>query len=212
MKLEAKKGKYKRLEDVPAGTFIEWDIDDIQEPDYNPRTISKKAREGLTASVEEFGMIHNIAVNKTTHNIVSGNRRYEIAKARGDKTVIIYVGEWDTTAEKKAVITLNNPHIQGRFTNDVKSLIAEIRMNIPDTQFDDLQFDKIDLTSLDLGGDIQTSAGSEQEYYPEETNIPQSRIVIIYESAAEKRRLEAVFGKEIDRSVYFVTELLGDPE
>ena len=50
-------------------------IDELISPDYNPRHITPAAMESLKQSINEFGYITPIIVNRYNNHVVGGNQR-----------------------------------------------------------------------------------------------------------------------------------------
>ena len=109
-------------------------INDLISPNYNPRHITPEAMESLKQSINEFGYIDPIIVNRVNNHIVGGNQRYECLKALGYNEIdVIFIEEHDLNREKALNIRLNNS--SGDW--DIGKL---------DTIFQDLELDGFDLT------------------------------------------------------------------
>ena len=84
-------------------------INDLISPNYNPRHITPEAMESLKQSINEFGYIDPIIVNRVNNHIVGGNQRFECLKALGyDEIDVIFIEEHDLNREKAINIRLNN--------------------------------------------------------------------------------------------------------
>ena len=84
-------------------------IDELISPDYNPRHITPAAMESLKQSINEFGYITPIIVNRHNNHVVGGNQRLTALKQLGHTTVeVIYINEPDINREKALNIRLNN--------------------------------------------------------------------------------------------------------
>ena len=109
-------------------------ISELISPEYNPRHITPEAMESLKQSINEFGYIDPIIVNKHNNHIVGGNQRYECLKALGyDEIDCIFIDEPDINREKALNIRLNN--------NSGDWDIGKL-----DTIFQDLELTGFDLT------------------------------------------------------------------
>ena len=109
-------------------------ITELISPDYNPRHITPEAMESLKKSIDEFGYIDPIIVNRVNKHIVGGNQRYECLKALGYNEIdVIFIEEPDINREKAINIRLNNS--SGDW--DIGKL---------DTIFEDLEIKGFDLT------------------------------------------------------------------
>ena len=121
-------------------------LSELKEAGYNPRRISPEALKGLQYSLEEFGDLSGIVVNKRTGNLVAGHQRVKALKERyGDLVVTadtltcpngytfrIRVVDWDIKKEKAANIAANALTIQGQFTNDLNALLEEVALELPE--------------------------------------------------------------------------------
>ncbi len=84
-------------------------IDDLISPNYNPRHITPEALESLKQSIDEFGYIDPLIVNRVNMHVVGGNQRLECLKALDYKEVeVIFINEPDINREKAINIRLNN--------------------------------------------------------------------------------------------------------
>lgn len=98
----------------------------------NPREISPEARAGLRASLDRFGLVEPIVVNRRGRKLwlVSGHQRLDLLVAAGvrkARCVVVSIAE----PEARAIsITLNNRAIQGNFTAQVAVLIDELREDL----------------------------------------------------------------------------------
>ena len=109
-------------------------IDELISPDYNPRHITPEALESLKRSLDEFGYVAPIIVNKHNNHILAGNQRILALKELGYTEVeVIYTNIPDLNREKALNIRLNN--LSGDW--DIGKL---------DTIFQDLELDGFDLT------------------------------------------------------------------
>lgn len=137
-------------------------IDDLISPDYNPRHITPEALESLKKSLDEFGYVAPVIVNRFNNHILAGNQRILALKELGYTEVeVIYTNITDLNREKALNIRLNN--LSGDW--DIGKL---------DNIFQDLELTGFDLTLTGFQTDnLQPFAAVE----PETTNnIPESEI------------------------------------
>ena len=88
--------------------IIKVDINELISPEYNPRQITDDEMGKLKNSINEFGYVAPIIVNKHNNHIVGGNQRYEALKSLGYTNVdVIFVDEPDLNREKALNIALN---------------------------------------------------------------------------------------------------------
>lgn len=122
-------------------------LSELQEAEYNPRTISGQALEGLKYSLEEFGDLSGITFNVRTNRLVSGHQRVralmeqygdlqisegKISTPHGETFNVRYV-DWEEIKEKAANIAANSPTIQGEFTGGLAILLDELAIEVPET-------------------------------------------------------------------------------
>lgn len=142
-------------------------LSDLKSADYNPRSITEKAFNGLKYSLEEFGDISGIVFNTQTGNLVAGHQRVKaLIEKYGDLEInnfndshgsIIVNGEtfpiryvnWDINKEKAANIAANAQTIQGEFTSDVALILGDINLNSSDV-FSSLNFSELDVPELNI--------------------------------------------------------------
>lgn len=116
----------------PADPATRWptrvvSVDLLNPADYNPRTITKGALDGLKSSIRQFGELQPIVWNESTGHVVGGHQRLEALKAMGHKEVEVKVVNFTDAQEKAANLSLNNPAIQGSWDLDkLEELASEI--------------------------------------------------------------------------------------
>ena len=133
--------------------IVKVDINELISPEYNPRQITDDEMEKLKNSINEFGYIAPIIVNKHNNHIVGGNQRYEALKSLGYTDVdVIFVDEPDIQREKALNIALNK--ISGDW-DTVK--LKEILINLNENDFDLslTGFEEIELTDLNIKGNTE---------------------------------------------------------
>ena len=96
---------------------------DLRLADYNPRKMSDEAYDGLGKSIDRFGLLGYIVWNKRTGNIVSGHQRYRYLVETGAVETDVVIVDLDGNDEIALNITLNNPNVRGKFTNEVVNLL-----------------------------------------------------------------------------------------
>lgn len=128
------KRKSKRVTDgkVAAVRIQRMALDDLVTPDFNNRTITDAALQGLGQSLTDFGLLALPIVNvKGGRNIVvGGNQRVRVLRESGEESVPCVVVEMDESDERLANFTLNNQKIQGDFVPHlVREVMERIREN-----------------------------------------------------------------------------------
>jgi len=139
--------------------------------DYNPRKISSAALGRLRRSLDDFGMVAPVVLNRRSAEkgwadsdepvIVGGHQRVKAAELNGmDKMPVTWV-DLDSGMEKALNIALNNPAMAGDWDVDrLKGILQELRddsgLDATMTGFDTGQIDRI-------VGDMADSLDNEQE-------------------------------------------------
>ncbi len=102
----------------------------------NPREIAEEALVGLRASLEKFGYIDLIVVNKRNMQVISGHQRLKVLRDSGIETVPCVVVDVDDMAAQAMAITLNNQQIAGYFTAALVPILERMRQEIPEAYID----------------------------------------------------------------------------
>ena len=95
-------------------------VEDLKPADYNPRKKLKpgdKEFEKLKKSIEEFGYVEPIILNKRTNTVVGGHQRLEVMKHLGYEEVDCVIVDLDLKKEKALNVALNK--ISGEWDNDL---------------------------------------------------------------------------------------------
>lgn len=119
-------------------------ISDLQPAEYNPREITSEALEGLKASIKKHGITENIIVNKDL-TIISGHQRVKACYELGILEVPCRVLDLNKEDEKILNIAMNNPHIQGTFSEELQLILEEIKLS-PD--FVAMHIDKLQVSDI----------------------------------------------------------------
>ncbi len=99
---------------------------------YNPRDISPEALAGLRQSLERFGMVDLLVVNKRNMRVISGHQRLKILQAEGIETVTAIVVDVDEVSEMAMNVTLNSQQIVGTWTAALIPLLEKLRTEAND--------------------------------------------------------------------------------
>lgn len=105
---------------------------DLKPAPYNPRDISNDALSGLRHSLEKFGYVDLLVVNKRNMRIISGHQRYKILQADGVETVTAILVDVDEIQEQAMNVTLNSPEITGQWTAALIPLLERLRNEASD--------------------------------------------------------------------------------
>ena len=149
--------------------IVKVDINELISPEYNPRQITDDEMGKLKNSINEFGYVAPIIVNKHNNHIIGGNQRYEALKSLGYTDVdVIFVDEPDLNREKALNIALNK--INGEWDNvKLKEILVELHDD--DFNLDLTGFEKIELTDLNIELDNHKEDKTEiteDDYEPED--------------------------------------------
>jgi ParB-like chromosome segregation protein Spo0J len=99
---------------------------DLKIAPYNPRTITDDAMGGLETSIERFGLVQEIVVNRRTMHVVGGSQRLAVLRKKGVKEIPVALVDLPDDEEKALNVSLNNPHLQGEFTADLKTVLQTL--------------------------------------------------------------------------------------
>src|SRR5210317_1167495 len=90
--------------------IIEKNIRDLKQADYNPRQLTEKQHKELTDSLEKFGFVDPVLVNKnkTRKNIIiGGHQRVKVATMLGIEKVPCVELDLNEEQEKELNVRLN---------------------------------------------------------------------------------------------------------
>lgn len=97
----------------------------------NPREITSEAIAGLRASLEKFGYVDLIVVNKRNMEIIGGHQRYKVLKEDGVESAPCIVVDVDDAVQRAMCISLNNQQISGAFTAALIPMLEQLRQDMP---------------------------------------------------------------------------------
>ena len=99
--------------------ILEVKMSDLKPAPYNPREISDGALAGLRHSLEKFGLVDLLVVNKRNMRIISGHQRYKILQQEGVENVTAIMVDLDEVSEMAMNVTLNSQEIVGEWTQAI---------------------------------------------------------------------------------------------
>jgi DNA modification methylase len=102
-------------------------LSEIQPAPYNPREISDEALTGLRESLERFGVVDLLVINKRNMRIVSGHQRYKVLQEAGVEKVTVIMVDVDEISEMAMNVTLNSQEIAGQWTAALIPLLEKLR-------------------------------------------------------------------------------------
>jgi len=112
--------------------ITEMRIADLVPAPYNPRTITDQAYAGLRESLQKFGLVDLLVVNKRGNRIVGGHQRFKVLQDEGVETTPVVLVDLDEISEQMLNVTLNNTQIVGEFTEALAPLLEKLRLAAPD--------------------------------------------------------------------------------
>jgi hypothetical protein len=110
---------------------------------YNPRKIDKAAKRALAKSLERYGVVQDVVVNRRTGNIVGGHQRVDALLAVGETEVPVVWVDLDDKDERALNILLNSPKLSGAFDDRLLNALlvdlqAEALPEFAELRLDDL--------------------------------------------------------------------------
>ena len=93
----------------------------------NPRVIDDVALNGLKASLDRFGYVEPIVWNERTGHIVGGHQRFKVLNMQGLIEAQMVVVDMNPDDEMSANLTLNNPEIEGEFSEKALELLKSLK-------------------------------------------------------------------------------------
>ena len=118
-------------------------LDKLNRADYNPRKISGKAKAGLGKSMDKFGMMNLVVWNRRTGNVVGGHQRLDVIEAAGETEAMVVVVNLEHSDEVALNIALNNPNLEGDYTESAIEQLRSIKDVVGD-EFAGLCFDELE--------------------------------------------------------------------
>lgn len=116
---------------------IKPDIQEIKMSDMkpfagNPRDITTEALFGLRSSLEKFGYVDLLIINKRNMELVAGHQRFKILQEEGAETVLCIMVDVDDLMQQSMNISLNNQAITGYWTQALIPILEKLRQEMPE--------------------------------------------------------------------------------
>lgn len=137
-------------------------LEKLKPAPYNPRKWNDSEFKQLLASLEAFGFVEPIVVNKRTGHIVGGNQRFKAATTLGYKEVPVSYIDVSIKREKILNIALNKIDF-GFDEKKLKEQETELQLNDEDLE---LVLNVLDLKVRDVGQDDGSSYDGEIQFSP----------------------------------------------
>ena len=162
--------------------IVKVNINELISPEYNPRQITDDEMEKLKNSINEFGYIAPIIVNKHNNHIVGGNQRYEALKSLGYTDVdVVFVDEQDIQREKALNIALNKISGEWDFVK-LADIIDDLELNDFDislTGFDDLELENFGIEDQNEHESVEVAEDDYEEPDDLEVTVQPGDIYIL---------------------------------
>ena len=162
--------------------IVKVNINELISPEYNPRQITDDEMEKLKNSINEFGYIAPIIVNKHNNHIVGGNQRYEALKNLGYTDVdVVFVDEQDIQREKALNIALNKISGEWDFVK-LADIIDDLELNDFDislTGFDDLELENFGIEDQNEHESVEVAEDDYEEPDDLEVTVQPGDIYIL---------------------------------
>lgn len=126
----------------------------------NARAHGKRNLETVGGSLDAFGQVENLVVQKSSMRVIGGNGRLQVMRDRGDKSAHVLLLDIDDTRAKKLALALNRSAELASW--DLDQLDETLRM---------LKSEQVDVTDIGFTPDeIVNIFGVKPEDKPEDTD------------------------------------------
>ena len=195
---------------TPTYPRLDWvRVNDIKTADWNPRRASRKGLSMLSKSIEEFGNLQPLVINKRTNTLLAGHQRLKVLRRKNVKETEAWFIDQNIEDEKTIAIALNN-HVATFESKGLGSMLADLQKMQDDldcTLFEEDEIDRIVSSSLPELVDIDddenninsneniTNSEDTSEENPTSTNIDVSnntfKYDLYFENAVDKLKFNA---------------------
>ncbi len=176
-------------------------VTELTPADYNPRIMDDRARQGLSNSIDTFGLVQPVIYNERTGNVVGGHQRlYDIVNKGVMETDVVVV-DLPPSKEKALNIALNNSNIAGEFTDGLQDLLDEMDVQLKE----DLLLDTLELEDKDF------DPSKEWEGMPEFENEDETAWQSIHIHFSSEKAID-LFAKLINQPITKKTKTLWFPK
>lgn len=107
-------------------------VSDIKPYPNNPRDISTEALSGLRSSLEKFGYVDLLIVNKRNMELIGGHQRMRVLIEAGIESAPCIMVDVDDMVQQTMNVTLNNQAIAGYWTQALIPILEKLRQASPD--------------------------------------------------------------------------------
>jgi DNA modification methylase len=107
-------------------------LSDIKPAEDNPRDITAEALRGLRSSIERFGYVDLLVVNKRNMQLIAGHQRFKVLRESGVESITCVMVDVDEMQQQVMNITLNNQAIAGYWTQALIPVLERLRQEMPE--------------------------------------------------------------------------------
>ncbi len=172
-------------------------LDDLAPWEGNPRAMTERALAGLRSSIERWGLVEPIIWNRQTGRIVGGHQRYEALRQLGETVAQVTVVDLPEIEERALNVQLNNPHVQGTFTDALGTLLDQVLSELGEVQFDALALDDLLPPVIELELDEPTISRTAQDDLGDGSDVEEAPSVTISISMTPAQATH--YGKQVRR-------------
>ena len=177
------------------------DVSKVKYAPYNPRKISPETLEKLKQSIETFGYVEPIIVNKRTMHVVGGNQRLRALRELKVKEVEAVIVDLDIEHEKVLNIALNK--IAGEW--DIEKL-QQLLSEMDDSMIDLTGFSQEEIEKLfEIETDLMTDSEAFEEPEEEEQKETEEQMITLDRAFQEAISEFVTQLEKLDREVMFYT-------
>ncbi len=111
-----------------ATDIVTMAVKDLKPAPYNPRRIDPSSLAALGKSIDRFGVVEPMILNRRSGFVVGGHQRLKILRSKKVATTPVVVVDLDETEERALNVALNSTKLTGEFTGALHDLLAELKL------------------------------------------------------------------------------------
>lgn len=166
-------------------------LNDLKKADYNPNTMEDRDFANLKKSIERYGYIEPIIVNRRNNVIIGGHHRYDALKLQGVEDVDIVYVDLDEAEEKRLNIALNR--ISGYWDIDKLEGIVNELMDYDPTLMEFTGLSEFELDSM--FGVMEVDFLDEDNYVKDDETYVKTAKTPIYEITGDEPDIDELIDK-----------------
>jgi hypothetical protein len=166
-------------------------IKELKPAEYNPRTMSRVEFDGLLASIEQFGVVDPLVVNKDM-TIIGGHQRYRAAKKLKIKEVPCLEVDVDKHTEIKLNVLLNSQAISGNFDKvKLAALLDQLKL---DDDYEALRLRDVEPVNL---SEVNQGEWDGMPEYNQDNQMPFKQVIVSFNNEAALEDFAELMGQKI---------------